>query len=278
MIQTNSLPSHLLYFIHLRTPLTSFPTPPLPPPADAHHWDGNKQQPGDATSAEDSTALPNRSLIDTADSAQQVVPTPPPADPSPPPPPPEDYTCDRSNPRSDICRVSGDIRLDQRSNLVVLFPQDPEIRRGVEYIKPYARKWDGNVVTLVWQFSVWSTDTPAPPRVRPRSRTESGENGGNGENGKNGENGENGENSGKLAGDGSPDLNPKPTALWAGPPDPLEHKVRALDGSWVHTDAHNWRLFDDPTGGSVGPGEKNVGKLHCDYVHNVPLVVFSAGG
>lgn len=54
----------------------------------------------------------------------------------------EVFFCDRRHWRTDVCTMKGDVRLDARRNVALLYAKTPSTSPGVETVKPYTRKWE----------------------------------------------------------------------------------------------------------------------------------------
>jgi hypothetical protein len=66
----------------------------------------------------------------------------------------EFFACDRSQFRTDICNMRGDVRMSNRS--IVLYATDPATARGVEVVKPYTRKWEQSCMDTVHEVTLRS--------------------------------------------------------------------------------------------------------------------------
>ncbi|KAG0558667.1 hypothetical protein KC19_10G045000 [Ceratodon purpureus] len=77
------------------------------------------------------------------------------------------FRCDRSQFRTDICNMRGDIRIYNRS--IVLYSKDPTTAPGVQIVKPYTRKWEQSCMDTVHEVTLRSVPTangavnPKPP-------------------------------------------------------------------------------------------------------------------
>lgn len=164
------------------------------------------------------------------------------------PPKDESFECIHTDRRSDYCLVKGDVRLDQRYNLFVLYAQNVNTRRGLEKIKPYTRKGDPFVSEKLPEFTVLSVDAPKDAGFEP-SKPET-------------------------------ELDSKKETKnssfpWVQQPEDVLYDV---DGNRLDSESH-WELFKRVPG--VVPGLAENGShvtLHCEVRHNVPVVVFTTGG
>ena len=82
----------------------------------------------------------------------------------------EIFECDRSNWRSDVCVLKGDVRVDARSASVVLYARDPATKRGEEKIQPYSRKWEANSMESVHEMKLLSVDFASGGKGRGKGR------------------------------------------------------------------------------------------------------------
>lgn len=67
----------------------------------------------------------------------------------------EDFVCDRSHYRTDVCELKGDVRIDGSSDAVMLY--SPERQGSVlreEKIRPYTRKWEKSVMDTIDEVSL----------------------------------------------------------------------------------------------------------------------------
>ncbi|XP_010554817.1 PREDICTED: uncharacterized protein LOC104824432 [Tarenaya hassleriana] len=72
--------------------------------------------------------------------------------------------CDRTNSRSDICIMKGDVRTHSASSSVFLFTSAKTDRKPLlkpEKIKPYTRKWETSVMDTVQELNLISQDEKA---------------------------------------------------------------------------------------------------------------------
>ncbi|XP_024519223.1 uncharacterized protein LOC9637657 [Selaginella moellendorffii] len=74
----------------------------------------------------------------------------------------EIFLCDRSHPRSDVCYLKGDVRMDSRSSSFVLVAKNASTRLGEERIKPYTRKWEQSCMDIVHEVRVRAVPSPSP--------------------------------------------------------------------------------------------------------------------
>lgn len=63
--------------------------------------------------------------------------------------------------KTDLCYISGDVRVNASGNMVILYAINNSTARGVETIKPYPRKWEKEMMeSSVGDIVIKSTDVP----------------------------------------------------------------------------------------------------------------------
>eukprot|EP00897_Mesotaenium_endlicherianum_P011050 jgi/Mesen1/9974/ME000072S09387 len=72
----------------------------------------------------------------------------------------EVFACDRSNWRTDVCRMRGDVRVKGDSQVLWLFSRDQTVPRGTQKIKPYPRKQDPSSMSTVTELVLKCIDDP----------------------------------------------------------------------------------------------------------------------
>ncbi|KAH8975034.1 hypothetical protein BDL97_01G135000 [Sphagnum fallax] len=68
----------------------------------------------------------------------------------------EVFECDRSQFRTDVCNMRGDIRLNSINHSFVLYAVDGRTPLGEEKVKPYTRKWEKSCMDTVHEVTLQS--------------------------------------------------------------------------------------------------------------------------